>query len=52
MREFELVRSGNTVWIVRRDEHGVIVEIREAQTKGDAARASKTPTAKVHHRQR
>lgn len=52
MREFELVRSGGTVWVVRRDEHGVVVEVREAQDLGEAKPASKAALLKFLHRHR
>jgi hypothetical protein len=52
MREFELVRSDSTVWIVRRDEHGVVVEVREAQDVGEPKPATRAALLKFLHRHR
>jgi hypothetical protein len=44
MSEFELVRSERTVWFVRRDEHGFIVEVREApQAQGTRQPGANAP---------
>jgi hypothetical protein len=48
MSEFEVVRSDRTVWFVRRDEHGVIVEIREAQQAPERRAPGTSPRAQRH----